>query len=400
MIPAVEVDQDGRLADGVWQGVQSLLDSYVRLQGDDVTVLLHTSDAYEPAAWVSAALEIRGSDHRRVWMAPLVDPGLPARLAASLPRSEDLRGRLVVLSFERDTMSHGEELRRALASYPARSCLVLRAISAAATLFQAPLRATPQELEARNTALLERLMPATALRITTPSGSDLRVRLEPRHRWISNRGTGRPGSVLILPAGEVATYPAEIDGIFVADFAFNVNAITDLDARLGEHPVTITIAHGAAVGVECPDPATSRFLDTCLTRQNATVVGELGFGTNPRVTDAIPMNSHTNERCPGVHLGFGQHNQSLDLVAYQSPIHLDLIARGGVVHIDDNTVLDLSNLPTAAGPHPGHLLEQDVSSASEFDMEVDSCCGLIDGAGLHLFDVPGEGGKPRAAGGG
>ena len=387
MTTSVRVDRPEPFDDGVWQGVQSLLDDYVDLRAEDLVIVLHTSDAYQSAAWVSAALEIRDAAYRRVWMAPLVDEGLPVRLAAALPAPEELAGRLVLLSFERDTMSHGEVLRRALSAYDARDCLVLRAISAAASLFQQPLRAAPPDLEARNTALLEQLMSARSARITTPSGSDLRVTFDPSHRWISNRGTGRPGSVLILPAGEVATYPADIDGVFVADFAFNVNAITDLDARLEQHPATVTVHHGRAVNVSCSDAATSQFLDTCLARENATFVGELGFGTNPRVTAAISMNSHTNERRPGVHLGFGQHNQSRDVVPYQSPIHVDLIARGGLVHIDDGiAVLDLMNLPEPAGEHPGHLLEQDVSSASELDLEVDDCCGLIDASGLHLFD--------------
>jgi leucyl aminopeptidase (aminopeptidase T) len=195
-----------------------------------------------------------------------------------------------VLSLERDTLSHGEALAAALAAFDPRHCLVLRAISAGASLFRYALHITPDQLTSRNAAVLNRLLPARRLHITTPGGTDLVITLDSRHRWISNRGTGRPGSVLILPAGEVATYPATIDGVFVADFAFNVNAITDLDARLSNHPVTVTIADSRAVDVTCADRATGQLLDTCLARHNADHIGELGFGTNRAVDDAIALN--------------------------------------------------------------------------------------------------------------
>src|SRR5215213_5031124 len=95
----------------IWGGVQSLVDNYVKFSADDHVVLLYTSDSSEPAAWVSAALELRGIPCKRVWMSPLVDQGFLARLAPALPDPEGLNGRrLVVLSLERDTMSHARPL--------------------------------------------------------------------------------------------------------------------------------------------------------------------------------------------------------------------------------------------------------------------------------------------------
>src|SRR5690348_15885658 len=100
-----------------WDGVQSLLDNYVRIKADDYVVLLYTSDSSEAAAWVSAALDLRGILCKRVWMAPLVDKGFLARLAPALPDPAELSGRLVVLGLERDTMSHGRPLAGALKQY-------------------------------------------------------------------------------------------------------------------------------------------------------------------------------------------------------------------------------------------------------------------------------------------
>ncbi|MFL6236576.1 MAG: hypothetical protein ACJ76N_25830 [Thermoanaerobaculia bacterium] len=376
-----------------WSGVHSLLDNYVKISADDYVVLLYTSDSSESAAWVSAALEIREIPCERVWMAPLFDEGFPARLAPALPDPAGLRGRLVVLSFERDTMSHTRPLVRALAPY--KNLRIFRAISACPEFFSIALHAVPEDLSARNTAILERLMPAKRLRITTESGSDVRVTLDSKHRWISNRGMARAGSIAILPAGEVATFPASIAGKFVADFAFNVNAVTKRDARLQDHPVTIWLEDGRAVKAECADPSVSKFLEECFHTHCAYNVGELGFGTNSAVTDAISLNSHINERRPGIHLGFGDHNQDPGVVGYQCAIHLDLIARGGKIWVDDDEApMDLENIAPSAGQHPESPRDDDVFTAV-MEIEIDDCCGLLkeDGS-VRLFS------QARAAAGG
>lgn len=374
-----------------WDGVQTLIDHYAKISADDHVVLLYTSDSSESVAWVSAALDLRGIPCQRVWMAPLWDAGFPARLAPALPDPAEFTGRLVVLSFERDTMSHTRAVVSAVAKY--KKSQVFRAISACPSLFSLALQALPEDLSARNTAILERLMPAKRLRIETESGSDFQVTLDPKHRWISNRGMARPGRIAILPAGEVATFPASISGKFVADFAFNVNAVTRRDARLQDNPVTVHLDGGRAVKAECGDAAVSRFIEDCFRTHCAYNVGELGFGTNFAVTDAIPMNSHINERRPGVHLGFGDHNQDPDVVGYQCAIHLDLIARGGMIWVDDEEApLDLESIAPPAGLHPDSPRDEDVFTGT-VELEVDDCCGLLKEDGFRLFCQPGAGGS-------
>jgi len=380
----------GTIDSKAWSGVQSLLDSYLKVRPDDYVLLLYTSDSADAAAWVSAALDLRGILCKRVWMAPLWDKGFPERLAPALPDPADLSGRLVVLSLERDTMSHSVPLLEAVAKYKDRR--VFRAISVCDDFFSTALSPSPEDLSARNATILERLMPARRLRITTESGSDLRITLDPKHRWISNRGMARSRRVAILPAGEVATFPATIDGKLVADFAFNVNAVTRRDARLQDHPVTIWIEGGRGVRTECDDPAVSNFIQECFRTHCAHNVGELGFGTNYAVTDPIAFNSHINERRPGVHLGFGDHNQDPNVVGYQCLVHLDLIAKGGLVWIDDDEVpLDLENVAPAAGEHPDTTRDEDVFvGGATLELEIDDCCGILkDNGTFRLFSQPG-----------
>ncbi|MEO6192589.1 MAG: hypothetical protein ABIS20_06235 [Thermoanaerobaculia bacterium] len=372
-----------------WTGIQSLLDNYLKVQADDHVLVLYTSDSSEPAAWVSAALDLRGIPVKRVWMVPLRDGGFPERLTAALPAPDELKGRLLVLGLERHSMSHADVVASAVSKY--KNSRILRAISACPDLFSTALTVSPEELTARNVALLERLMTAKRLRITTAGGSDITITLDSKHRWISNRGMARPGGVVILPAGEVATFPSSVAGKFVADFAFNANVITSVDSRLHDHPVTLWLEDGRVVRYECADETMNRFLEKSFYTHCAYNVGELGFGTNFAVTDAIPMNSHINERRPGIHLGLGMHNQDPGVVDYKCSIHLDLIARGGLVWADDDSVpLDMENIAPSSHAHPTSSRDEDVFSPDLEDLEVDDCCGILTNDGsLKMFSEPG-----------
>ena len=363
----------------IWKGVESLLDSYAKVNPEDKVVLAYTSDSYESAIWVCAALELRNIPVDRVWMAPIKDDSFVDRFISTLPSPKDITGRLLILTFERDTKSHTLDIATALSKYEKHQYAVFRAISASPSLFTDAMQALPEELSARNATILSRCVSAKYLHIKTKAGTDIKVTLDSKkHRWISNRGTTRPGGMTILPSGEVATFPASVSGIYVADFAFNVNTITSRDVRLHNHPVTIWIEEGRAVHYHCNDSLINEFLEECFSTHCSYNVGELGFGTNYGVIDAIPMNSHINERRPGVHLGFGQHNQDSSVVGYQCSIHLDLIARGGLVWIDDDpTPLDLEHIVSSEQPHPNNCRDEDVFSPEALDPNREDCCGIL-----------------------
>ena len=154
------------LDDNVWEGVNSLLDNYAGVRENDIAIVVYTSDSREPAAWVSVALSTRGIEVSQVWMARIQDAGFSDRLRAALPRSIESR-RLIVITLERDTMSHSSVLRECLANFDPQRCIVIRAISACDALFSQPLRVLPAELSARNTSILEACMGAAHLRIKT-----------------------------------------------------------------------------------------------------------------------------------------------------------------------------------------------------------------------------------------
>lgn len=375
----------------IWKGVQSFLDHYLQLRADDRVILTYTSDSHEVAAWLSVALQLRNVGFDRVWMAPLHDVEFGDRLAAALPDPHQVAGRLVFVSLELDTLSHDELIRSALSKYDKDRTVVYRIISACASLFTDALTTTPDELSARNATILERCMGKKRLRVKTDGGTDLRIELDSeKHRWISNRGVWRQGSSVLLPAGEVATFPASIEGVLVADFAFNLNVMTKVDARLDRHPVTVWIEKNRAVRYECKDEFITKFLDECFGTHCAHIVGELGLGTNAGVKTPISLNSHINERHCGIHLGFGESNQPPSVVGYTCQIHLDLISRGGMVWVDDDPEpIDLQNIRPSSSPHPTRTLDEDATSPGGLvELEIDDCCGILTRDGLKLWRDP------------
>lgn len=366
---------DSTITDGtaitsdLFDGVEGFLREYAAVEPEDAVLVVYAPDSREAAALIATVLRTRGIPTTTLVMRALVDEGLAARLEGALPRAEDVAGKVVFVTLEADTMSHFEVFRGVLGRYAPDRCRFVRVISASEELFTMASRATPAELSRRNAYLLDRLMGTKGLEVRADGGTDLRIRLDlEQYDWISNRGAWRPGAFMILPAGEVATFPADVEGVLVADGAVNCNVIARLDMRLADHPLTVEIEGGRAVDFHCADPDIHELIRLCFKRPNGRRIGELGFGTNAEVTEFLAANSHLNERRPGVHLGFGQHNQRLSRVRYREDVHLDLITNGATIRVEGEAgEIDLRHLPPDVDlPHP-KVRDEDITG---------DCCGF------------------------
>jgi hypothetical protein len=347
------------------KGLSTLIASHLRLAPHDALVLLFSPRCAPEATWLLVEAGRSGvtddSLLRLVAIEHGDEEGSAARLTAAV---EGLRGtgrRIAMLSLEYDTMLPIQGLRELLAD-PGLRMDAVRVIGCQPDFFSLAL-ATPAEAQrAINAGVLSVLRPARTLEIRTPSGTHLDVQLSPEFQWLSNHGTPQPGRTLVLPAGEVNTYPARIDGTFVADGAINVNRRIAFDVRLDRAPVTVQIEDGHAVDIACDDPDLLRFLRKAFARENADRVGELGVGTNVGITRFVADNNHINERHPGIHLGFGEHGQP-GRVAYVADIHIDLITAYGTVAVDGDPtpVVDTAALSESDLPHPDDLRSEDVA---------------------------------------
>lgn len=361
----------GGLDEQVWRGVSLMLDQYIHLKDHDRVLLLYARSAREPAAWVAAELDIRGIPAMLMDLEGLSAAAIKQSLSSAKFDLDQITDRLVVLCIEYDIVAPSDSIRDALEPFSGKRTEVFRTVMTGAEFFKQAVTTSPATLNNINAGLLHSLRSAEQFKVRTSSGSELDVVLDPaRYRWVSNRGLHREGAFVLLPAGEVATYPAQISGTLVADGAFNSTAYTTLDARLQQHPAVFEIENGIMVDYKCANPSVRKLIERCLRLPNADRVGELGFGTNIGIERFISLNSHLNERFPSVHIGFGQSNQVRGLV-HSCDVHVDFITSDCVIEIAGQPPLRSQDFKDLTGEHPA--IEEGV-----FDEDLDGdCCGLF-----------------------
>ncbi|MEE2570598.1 hypothetical protein V1638_14510 [Pseudarthrobacter sp. J64] len=345
-------------------GIRRLLDEFAKVQSNDFVLIAYTPDSRIYSAHLAVTLRQAGIRHVAVVMTPLIDPGFHGRLELVLPDPQSFSGNLVVLTLEKDTMSHFDVLTPLFRLYGVARTRIVRIISASDELFTHGLALTPTELEALNATLLDFLQGALRIRVQTDGGTDLNITLDQdRYEWISNRGKLRPGAFTILPAGEIATFSDAIEGRLVADGALNCNVITELDMRLADNPLFVTIRNSIATSFSCSSTSLNTFVEQAFKLPNARRIGEIGFGTNQALKTFLSHNSHLNERHPSLHIGFGQHNQSLQTVPYEADIHLDAVTQDAVITIEGTgRQLRLSELvPDPSKQHPALMRDEDIT---------------------------------------
>jgi hypothetical protein len=358
----------------VWRGVSMMFDQYLHLNGEDRVLVLYARNAREPAAWFAAELDVRGvpaalADLGALSGATITQFSDKLRRASFDP--DQIVARLVVLCIEYDIITPSAWIRQALEPFSGIKIDTFRTIMTGEEFFRQGVTTSPDTLNSINAGLLRSLRSAERFKVRTSSGSELDITLDPgRYRWVSNRGISREGAFVLLPAGEVATYPAQISGRLVADGAFNSTALTKLDARLENHPAVFEIENGVMVDYHCDNPWVEKLIERCLRLPNANRVGELGFGTNIGIEHFISLNSHLNERFPGLHIGFGQTNQKRGEL-YSCDVHVDFIASDCSIEIEGESPLRSEDFKHLMGQHPA--IESGV-----FDEDLDGdCCGLF-----------------------
>jgi hypothetical protein len=362
----------------ILEKVGCFLDNHLNIRSDDLVVILYEVNCREICAFVSVACASRGVSCTEIPMRPLRDEHFEARLLKGLSDfvGDGLR-RLFLITLELHTLSHSAGIYRVLGTLGLESTICVRMMSATPDLFRYAIQTFPKELSYRNSWLLKKLVAAGEMELRSPAGTHMKVVLDSsRYRWISSRGAASKGGDMIFPAGEIATFPDSIEGIFIADFALHANQLIDFDVTLERCPVRLKIAEGKVIDINCKNKIILSFVEGAFSDNPlANKVGELGFGTNPGVTTPTKYNSHINERVVGFHLGLGQHNQS-GLLDYDCRTHIDFIAKGGDVMITSSqesfSMMDIPSIPLT---HPFGVVDQDVFSCDD-DSSSSSCCGM------------------------
>ena len=206
-------------------------------------------------------------------------------------------------------------------------------------IMQQGMRADYRMVDRLSDKLRQRMLRAKTLTVKTEAGTKFDAHFDGQLDWVKTSGLINPRYWSNLPAGEVFTTPATVDGTFVCD----ATAGDHFNGKYGDlqsTPLTLTIKSARLVNVACArKDLKQEFWDYCHTDENSDRVGELAFGTNLGLTEMIGVLLQ-DEKFPGVHLAFGDPYGSQTHADWKSTTHVDVLTRNCDAWIDDDLVIE------------------------------------------------------------
>jgi leucyl aminopeptidase (aminopeptidase T) len=201
------------------------------------------------------------------------------------------------------------------------------------------MRADYRKVDELSQRLCERMPTATMLRVETAAGTSFTASFDPSLAWVKTSGLISTRYWSNLPAGEVFTTPASVDGTFVC----NGTAGDYFGPKYGDlrtTPLVLELANGRLVSARSSrTDLQEEFWAYCHTAEHGDRVGELAFGTNIALHSMIGILLQ-DEKVPGVHLAFGDPYGSQTGANWKCRTHIDVLTRDCNVWIDDQQVID------------------------------------------------------------
>jgi aminopeptidase len=205
-------------------------------------------------------------------------------------------------------------------------------------IMQQGMRADYRMVDQLSERLRSRMPSARSLTVRTDAGTSLVASFDASLDWVKTSGLISRRYWSNLPAGEVFTTPARVDGTFVCDG-------TAGDHFCGKYgdlqltPLVVEIRDAKMLKASCVRKDLEKeFWSYCHTDENSDRIGELAFGTNLSLSDMIGVLLQ-DEKLPGVHIAFGDPYGSQTHAPWSSRTHVDLLARRCDVWIDEEQVI-------------------------------------------------------------
>jgi leucyl aminopeptidase (aminopeptidase T) len=194
-------------------------------------------------------------------------------------------------------------------------------------VFTGAMVADYQDIRRRTEALYERVQGVDEVHVTSPSGTDIRMKVDTRY-WETDTGLVHdPGDFSNLPAGEIYGIPIQAEGQIVFD-SFNLSG--EEKAPPGT-VVEIENSIGTSVSEAC------RLQEAFRNVENATNLAELGIGTNPAAE--VIGNMLQDEKALGTcHFAFGDNTAFGGETG--SSIHWDGIVQDPTIRFDDTVIME------------------------------------------------------------
>jgi len=205
-------------------------------------------------------------------------------------------------------------------------------------IMQQGMRTDYKMVDRLSDRLRERMLRAETLTVHTAAGTKFAAHFDRGLDWVKTSGLISPRYWSNLPAGEVFTTPATVDGTFVCD----ATAGDHFNGKYGDlqkTPLRLEIKGARLVDAKCVRrDLEQEFWKYCHTDENSDRVGELAFGTNLGLSELIGILLQ-DEKFPGVHIAFGDPYGSQTHADWKSKTHVDVLTRDCDVWIDSDQII-------------------------------------------------------------
>lgn len=201
------------------------------------------------------------------------------------------------------------------------------------------MRADYNVVDAIGQKIQEMAAASRTINTRTEAGTDIEATFDPDIKWIKTCGMITPQVWSNLPAGEVFTAPANVNGIYVVDGTIG-DYFSQKYGNLSDNPLFLEIENNRLRSVKCDN----RYLQTEFWRyahmsENSDRVGEFAIGANIGVTSMI-YNLLQDEKLPGMHIALGDPYGSQTGADWSAPTHVDAIAKDCDIWVDGKQIMN------------------------------------------------------------
>jgi leucyl aminopeptidase (aminopeptidase T) len=317
-------------AENLVLGARAAVRDCLGVQPEEVVVLLVETPLEDIAAAILIELEAVGAR-----VTPYLVHESQVRNESFVQRIEQKLGEAAVSFLLCTTTGLPPAFRRRVINAPGRTRRHGHMVGVTPAMMEQSMRADYAEVHALGEAVMRRVRPESLITVSTPAGTNLRIRCQPGHRWVNASGFLRSGGWTNLPGGELFTTPGAVAGTVVADAGIWMGDTGELPkgARL-----TLTFDDARCTRIDGDAEAAATLAQRLDEVTNARRVGQIGFGTNTGVV--TPIGSLLQDlKMPGFHLSLGHTCPEVTSATWTASLEVPILMRRADVSIDGAAVM-------------------------------------------------------------
>ena len=316
-------------------GARNAVEVCLGIRPEERVALIADEASGEVAASLAAALDLVGAPWDGVLIEQVANRPLGGAPAAVLDALERADAGILCIQPRQGELGARMEI---VSLVERRGMRYAHMVGVTSQIMRQGMRADYRLVDELSQRVSERMRGARQVRVSSPGGTALTAAFDPHLAWVKTSGLINRRYWSNLPAGEVFTTPATVDGVFVCDGTAG-DYFGPKYGDLGAAPLRLEIAGGRLRAASCVRrDLEQEFWTYCHTEEHSNRVGELAFGTNIALDEMIGVLLQ-DEKIPGVHLAFGDPYGSQTGAPWRSRTHVDVLTRACDVWIDDEQVI-------------------------------------------------------------